>query len=173
MRRPKISGRKRASTGSDITVNPGDSYFIQLEHHMDLTVMNLLENESPSWMERSSATNGIPRRAIDKEKTKHGADRQSSSKRMTRNRRSSRISSCSTADYPVRVVSSRITFFYDARMETEEKSYPISIVNWKSFRIKRCTVNTLSAECQAMLQGVGALHWLRFLIQEIHGQDLR
>ena len=24
-----------------------------------------------------------------------------------------------------------------------------------------------------MLQGVGALHWLRFLIQEIHGQDLR
>ena len=66
-----------------------------------------------------------------------------------------------------------ITFFYDSRMETEEKSYPISIVNWKSFRIKRCTVNTLSAECQAMLQGVGALHWLRFLIQEIHGQDLR
>ena len=66
-----------------------------------------------------------------------------------------------------------ITFFYDSRMETEEKSYPISIVNWKSFRIKRCTVNTLSAECQAMLQGIGALHWLRFLIQEIHGQDLR
>jgi len=58
-------------------------------------------------------------------------------------------------------------------MEIEEKSYPISIVNWKSFLIKRCTVNTLSAECQAMLQGVGALHWLRFLIQEIHGQNLR
>eukprot|EP00435_Cladocopium_sp_Y103_P049590 s3051_g15.t1 len=65
-----------------------------------------------------------------------------------------------------------ITFFYDARMETEEKAYPISIVNWKSFRIKRCTVNTLSAECQAMLQGVGALHWLRFMIQEIHGKEL-
>ena len=57
-------------------------------------------------------------------------------------------------------------------METEEKAYPISIVNWKSFRIKRCTVNTLSAECQAMLQGVGALHWLRYLIQELHGQAI-
>ena len=28
-----------------------------------------------------------------------------------------------------------ITFFYDARMETEEKGYPISIVSWKSFKI--------------------------------------
>ena len=41
-----------------------------------------------------------------------------------------------------------ITFFYDARMETEEKAYPICIVSFKSFKIKRCTVNTLSAECQ-------------------------
>ena len=65
-----------------------------------------------------------------------------------------------------------MTFFYDSRMETTERSYPISIINWKSFRIKRCTVNTLSAECQAMLQGVGALHWLRFLIREAQGQDL-
>ena len=56
-----------------------------------------------------------------------------------------------------------ITFFCDARMETQEKADPISIVNWKSFRIKQCTINTLSAECQAMLHGVGALHWLRFL----------
>ena len=47
-----------------------------------------------------------------------------------------------------------ITFFYDARMETQERAYPISIVNWKSFRIKRCTVNTLSAECQALLYKV-------------------
>ena len=65
-----------------------------------------------------------------------------------------------------------MTFFYDSRMETEERSFPITIVNWKSFRIKRCTVNTLSAECQAMLQGVGALHWLRFLVREAQGRPL-
>ena len=65
-----------------------------------------------------------------------------------------------------------MTFFYDARMETEEKAFPITIINWKSFRIKRCTVNTLSAECQAMLQGVGAIHWLRFLVREAQGKDL-
>ena len=65
-----------------------------------------------------------------------------------------------------------MTFFYDSRMETEERSFPITIINWKSFRIKRCTVNTLSAECQAMLQGVGALHWLRFLVRESEGRPL-
>ena len=63
-----------------------------------------------------------------------------------------------------------ITFFYDGRMETEEKAYPISIVNWRSYRIKRCTVNTLSAECQSMIHGVGSLHWLRFLLQESKGK---
>ena len=30
-----------------------------------------------------------------------------------------------------------ITFFYDSRMEVEEKPYPISVVSWASFRIKR------------------------------------
>lgn len=47
-----------------------------------------------------------------------------------------------------------ITFFYDSKMETEEAAYPITVICWKSFRIRRCTVNTLSAECQAMIQGV-------------------
>ena len=66
-----------------------------------------------------------------------------------------------------------ITFFYDARMETEEKSFPISIICWKSYKVKRCTVNTLSAECQAMIQGVGSLHWLRALLEESRGQRLQ
>ena len=65
-----------------------------------------------------------------------------------------------------------ITFFYDAKMETEDQLWPISIVNWKSYKIKRCTVNTLSAECQAMIQGVGSLHWLRALLHEASGQAL-
>ena len=65
-----------------------------------------------------------------------------------------------------------LTFFYDQRMETEEKPYPISMVNWKSYKVRRCTVNTLSAECQAMVQGVGTLHWLRALLQESKGTEL-
>ena len=65
-----------------------------------------------------------------------------------------------------------ITFFYDNRMETEEKAYPITVICWKSFRIRRCTVNTLSAECQAMIQGVGSLHWLRFMVQEAFGRSI-
>ena len=65
-----------------------------------------------------------------------------------------------------------ITFFYDSKMETEDQLWPISVVNWKSYKIKRCTVNTLSAECQAMIQGVGSLHWLRALLHEASGQAL-
>ena len=65
-----------------------------------------------------------------------------------------------------------ITFFYDSRMETEEKAHPITVICWKSFRIRRCTVNTLSAECQAMIQGVGSLHWLRFMVQEAFGKPI-
>eukprot|EP00435_Cladocopium_sp_Y103_P057336 s1146_g19.t1 len=65
-----------------------------------------------------------------------------------------------------------ITFFYDSRMETEESSFPISIITWKSYKVKRCTVNTLSAECQAMIQGVGSLHWIRALLEESKGTRL-
>ena len=66
-----------------------------------------------------------------------------------------------------------LIFFYDSRMETEEKAYPVSLISWKSYKLKRCTVNTLSAECQAMIQGVGALHWMRFLMAESTGERLR
>ena len=40
-----------------------------------------------------------------------------------------------------------ITFFYDSKMEVEEVAFSISVVSWKSYKVKRCTVNTLSAEC--------------------------
>ena len=66
-----------------------------------------------------------------------------------------------------------LLFFYDSRMETEEKAFPVSLISWKSYKLKRCTVNTLSAECQAMIQGVGALHWMRFLMAESTGERLR
>ena len=66
-----------------------------------------------------------------------------------------------------------ITFFYDSQMEVEEAAFPISIITWKSYKVKRCTVNTLSAECQAMIQGVGSLHWIRALLEESRGTILR
>jgi hypothetical protein len=65
-----------------------------------------------------------------------------------------------------------ITFFYDGRMETEEQPFAISIVTWKSYKVRRCTVNTLSAECQAMIQGIGSLHLLRALLTETRGVKL-
>lgn len=65
-----------------------------------------------------------------------------------------------------------LTFFYEERMEVEEAAFPISIITWKSYKVKRCTVNTLSGECQAMIQGVGSPHWIRALLEETKGTKL-
>ena len=56
-----------------------------------------------------------------------------------------------------------------ARMEDSESDFPISIIQWKSYRLKRNTVNTLSAECQALVAGIGEIHWQRFLLLEVLG----
>ena len=58
---------------------------------------------------------------------------------------------------------------YDARMETEARSFQVSLLHWKSTKLKRQTVNTLSAETQAMILGVGNLHWQRFMLLEARG----
>ena len=63
-----------------------------------------------------------------------------------------------------------LVFFYDRRMETDEGDFPISLVHWRSFKLKRNTVNTLSAECQAMIAGVGGIHWQRLILQESRGK---
>ena len=65
-----------------------------------------------------------------------------------------------------------ITMFYDADLETKEDPQMITIANWKSTRLKRKTVNTLSAECQSMVLGVGSVHWHRFLLLEALGHQL-
>jgi hypothetical protein len=65
-----------------------------------------------------------------------------------------------------------ILFYYDKDLETSNNPEMISIAGWKSYKLKRCTVNTLSAECQSMLQGVGGLHWHRFLLAEVFGIHL-
>lgn len=65
-----------------------------------------------------------------------------------------------------------IVFAYHQDLETEQTPQPISILGWKSYKLKRCTVNTLAAEAQAMIYGVGASYWLRFMWAEIKGLRL-
>ena len=62
-----------------------------------------------------------------------------------------------------------ILFFYDVHMETKPGDYRISVFHWKSFKLKRQTVNTLSAETQSMVAGVGGVHWQRFMLLESRG----
>ncbi|CAK9117550.1 unnamed protein product [Durusdinium trenchii] len=62
-----------------------------------------------------------------------------------------------------------IVFAYHKNLETEQTPQPISVLSWKSSRLKRRTVNTLAAEAQAMVQAVGASYWIRFLLAEIKG----
>ena len=56
-----------------------------------------------------------------------------------------------------------IVLAYDKALETEQSPKALSIMSWKSYKLKRCTVNTLAAEAQAVVQGVGASYWMRFL----------
>ena len=59
-----------------------------------------------------------------------------------------------------------LVIYYDERMEHQTDPQMITIAAWKSYKLKRCTVNTLSAECQSMLQGIGQVHWHRFMLCE-------
>ena len=65
-----------------------------------------------------------------------------------------------------------MTVFHDKKIETNSAPQMVSVATWKSTRLKRKTVNTLSAECQAMIEAVGQAHWFRFLILEIMGEEL-
>ena len=65
-----------------------------------------------------------------------------------------------------------ITMYYDKKLETSPDPQRVTIASWKSTRLKRKTVNTLSAECQAMVSAVGNAHWHRFLLLEAVGYHL-
>ena len=64
-----------------------------------------------------------------------------------------------------------IIFFHDSDLQYEP-SAQISVVSWKSYKLKRKVVNTLSAECQALVSGIGNVHWYRFLLLEAQGEKL-
>ena len=66
-----------------------------------------------------------------------------------------------------------ILIYYDSNLEITDQLEMVTIASWKSYKLKRCTVNTLSAECQSMLQGIGSLHWHRYLLVESFGCHLQ
>ena len=65
-----------------------------------------------------------------------------------------------------------VMMFYDKRLELEKQPHIVSVTSWKSTRLKRKTVNTLSAECQSLVTGIGQIHWHRFLLLEILGENM-
>ncbi|CAE7037736.1 RE1 [Symbiodinium sp. CCMP2592] len=61
-----------------------------------------------------------------------------------------------------------LIIFHDQNLQFEPSAM-ISITSWKSYRLKRKVVNTLAAECQALVNGIGNVHWHRFLMMEAQG----
>ena len=53
------------------------------------------------------------------------------------------------------------------RWSTVPTPRPITVAAWKSYKLKRRTVNTLSAETQSMPYGIGQIHWHRGLLYEL------
>ena len=65
-----------------------------------------------------------------------------------------------------------IVIFYDQDLPTSQVPQNVTIGAWKSYRLKRRTVNTLSSETQSLVRGLGAVHWFRVLILESKGMHL-
>eukprot|EP00434_Breviolum_minutum_P043331 symbB.v1.2.038620.t1/scaffold6086.1/size21030/1 len=65
-----------------------------------------------------------------------------------------------------------IVMFYDESLPLSQQPQQVSLAAWKSYRLKRRTVNTLSSETQALVRGMGSIHWFRVLILEARGMTL-
>lgn len=65
-----------------------------------------------------------------------------------------------------------IVIFYDQDLPKSQEPQNVTIGSWKSYRLKRRTVNTLSSETQSLVRGLGAVHWFRVLILESKGLHL-
>ncbi|CAE7889159.1 GIP [Symbiodinium necroappetens] len=63
-----------------------------------------------------------------------------------------------------------LLIFHDQDLQCEP-SAAVTISSWKSYKLKRKVVNTLSAECQALASGIGNVHWHRFLLLEAQGGE--
>ena len=65
-----------------------------------------------------------------------------------------------------------IVILYDENLPASQSLQMVSLAAWKSYRLKRRTVNTLSSETQALVRGLGSVHWYRVLILESRGLSL-
>ena len=62
-----------------------------------------------------------------------------------------------------------IVFFYDKDLPRSQELQNVTLSAWKSYRLRRRTVNTLSSETQALVRGLSSVHWYRVLILEARG----
>lgn len=65
-----------------------------------------------------------------------------------------------------------IVIFYDQDLPKSQTLQNVLLASWKSYRLKRRTVNTLSSETQALVRGLSSVHWYRVLILEAKGLHL-
>ena len=64
----------------------------------------------------------------------------------------------------------QIVIYHDAKLAHSEEPSMTTVASWRSYRLKRKTVDTLAAEGQALQSGLGAVHWHRLLFLEaFHG----
>ena len=64
----------------------------------------------------------------------------------------------------------QIVIYHDSKLASSEEPTMTTLASWRSYRLKRKTVDTLAAEGQALQSGIGAVHWHRLLFLEaFHG----
>jgi hypothetical protein len=63
-----------------------------------------------------------------------------------------------------------LVFAFDKALTEKERQAPITVLSWKSFRLRRKAASTLSAETQALATSLSSLQWHRLLLLEcLHG----
>ena len=60
----------------------------------------------------------------------------------------------------------QIILYHDRSLSETEQPAMATVASWKSYRLKRKTVDTLAAEGQALQAGLGSIHWHRLLFME-------
>ncbi|CAE7259161.1 RE1, partial [Symbiodinium sp. CCMP2456] len=60
----------------------------------------------------------------------------------------------------------QIIIYHHRKLAEESTPQMTTLAAWKSFRLKRKTVDTLAAEGQALQSGIGSVHWHRLMFLE-------
>ena len=67
----------------------------------------------------------------------------------------------------------QIVIYHDKKLSEAEEPAMTTVASWRSYRLKRKTVDTLAAEGQALQSGLGSVHWHRLLFMEALYGDLK